>query len=177
MITRRMFGMSVLAVAASSRRLRAAGVDGKWEASTESPAGSMTTTFDLKSDGDKLSGVVSNEMMGESDIQDGKISGDKVSFVQVMKRGEREIRFKYEGAISGDEMELTRSMVRPGGGPQGGGGGGGRRAPGGGGGGPQGGGGQGGGRRAPGGGGGGGRAPGGGGGLGRPVTFTAKRVD
>ena len=34
------------------RSLRAAGVDGKWEASIESPMGAMTMIFDLKSDGE-----------------------------------------------------------------------------------------------------------------------------
>ena len=192
MITRRTFWMNAAAVAAGARLLRAAGVDGKWEATIESPMGPTTMTFDLKADGEMLSGAVANEMMGKSEIADGKIEGDKVSFVQVMQRGEREIRFKYEGTVSGDAMELTRSMVRPAGGApgqQGGGGGrargggqgpgGGNRGPGGGG--RPGGGGQGqGGNRGPGGGGQpGGRGQGQGGnrgGMGRPVTFTAKRV-
>ncbi len=182
MITRRTFWMSAAAVAASARSLRAAGVDGKWEATIEGPMGPMTMKFDLKADGDMLSGTIANEMMGESEIADGKIEGDKVSFVQVMRRGEREIRFKYEGTVSGDAMELTRSMDRPAGGAgQGQGGGGARRQRGGGQG--QGGGrGPGSGNRGPGGGGrpgGGGQGQGGnrgGGGMGRPVTFTAKRV-
>ena len=162
MITRRIFSLSVMAAAAGTRVLRAAGVDGKWEASIESPMGAMAMTFDLKSDGEKLTGSVGNEMMGESEIQDGKISGDEVSFVQVMKRGDREMKFKYEGKLAGDELELTRSMDGGGRGP----GGGGERGP------------RGGGR--PGGGGpggpGGGRGGRGGGGMGRPTTFTAKRV-
>ncbi len=174
MITRRMFSLSVMAAAASTRALRAAGVDGKWEASIESPMGAMTMTFDLKADGEKLTGSIGNEMMGESEIQDGKITGDEVSFVQVMKRGEREMKFKYEGKLAGDELELTRSMDGgggrgPGGGPGAGGGPRGARQGGGGG------------ERRPGGGGGqggpgGGRGGRGGGGMGRPTTFTAKRV-
>jgi hypothetical protein len=151
LITRRIFSLSVMAAAAGTRVLRAAGVDGKWEASIESPMGAMAMTFDLKSDGEKLTGSVGNEMMGESEIQDGKISGDEVSFVQVMKRGDREMKFKYEGKLAGDKLELTRSMDGGGRGP----GGGGERGPGG----P-----------------GGGRGGRGGGGMGRPTTFTAKRV-
>ncbi len=172
-MTRRTFWMSAAAAAASARVLRAAGVDGKWEAAVESPMGPMTLTFDLKADGEVLSGTIANEMMGESEIRDGKIADGKISFVQVMRRGEREIEFKYEGAVSGDAMELTRSMNRPAGGgpggpggrPRGGGQGQGGRGPGGG-------------NRAPGGGGPRGQGgPRGGGGMGRPVTFTAKRVN
>lgn len=172
-MTRRTFWMSAAAAAAGARVLRAAGVDGKWEASVESPMGPMTLTFDLKADGEMLSGTIANEMMGESEIREGKIADGKISFVQVMRRGEREIKFKYEGAVSGDTMELTRSMDRPagtggpGGRPRGGGQGQGQggRGPGGGNRGPDGG--------RPGGQGG----PRGGGGMGRPVTFTAKRVN
>lgn len=171
MITRRTFSLSVIAATAGTRVLRAAGVDGKWEASIESPMGAMTMTFDLRSDGESLTGSVGNEMMGESEIQDGKISGDEVSFVQVMKRGDREMKFKYEGKLAGDELELTRSMDGGGRGPGGGGRSGGGRGAGGR---------TGGGERGPGGGGqggpGGGRGGRGGGGMGRPTTFTAKRV-
>ena len=129
--------------------------------------------FDLRADGEALTGTVGNEMMGESQIEDGMVSGASVSFVQVITRGQRQIRFKYEGKLAGDELELTRSMQRPAGmGPGGGG-----RGPGAGGGngGP---GGQGGDRpQRQGGGQGGNRPPGGGrGGMGAPVTFTAKRV-
>ena len=182
MISRRAFALAVPALTTTLRRLGAAEVDGKWEAQIEGPQGSMVFTFDLKADGEALTGTVGNEMMGASEIQDGKISGDQVEFVQVMQRGDFQIRFNYAGKISGDEMELTRTTQRPGG-PGGGQGQGGARGPGGG----RGAGGPGGGRpgAAPGGGRGAGGAVGGRGaggpgggrrGAGRAMTFTAKRV-
>ena len=171
MITRREFGWAIPLAAASARRLRAANVDGTWEAEIESPRGPTVVRFVLRADADKLTGTVGNEAMGESEIQDGKVTGDQVSFVQVMTRGDFEMRIRYEGTVREDELELTRTMGRPpgarGGGP--GGQGPGRRVgpgpggPGGGGGGRPGGGGPGG--------------PGGNrGGPGRAVTFTARRV-
>lgn len=176
MISRRAFALAVPALATTMRRLRAAEVDGRWEAAIEGPQGSMVLTFDLKADGEALTGTVGNEMMGESEIQEGKISGDQVEFVQVMQRGNFQMRFTYAGKLSGDEMELTRTMQRPGGGQGPGGPGGGRGAGGPGGGRP--GGAPGGGRGA--GGAGGGRgaggAGGGGRGMGRAMTFIAKRV-
>ena len=186
MISRRAFAFAAPFAALSIRRLRASGVDGKWEGEVAGPGGPMVMVFDLKADGEALMGTVGNEMMGTSNIEDGKISGDAVSFVQVFSRGNRQIRFQYEGKLMGDEMELTRSMVRPAGmarggagGGQGGGAAGGRSQGGGQGGGArgQGGGarGQGGGARGQGGGAAGGRGQGGG--VGAPVTFTAKRVD
>lgn len=161
-ISRRAFALSVPMTAVCARRLSAAGVDGKWEAEIQSPRGATVVVFDLKSDGEALTGQLGNDMMGMSDIQDGKVSGDSVSFVQVTARGDFQMRFQYEGKVSGDEMELTRTMVRPAGGGPG-------RRPGGGarqGGGPR-----------PRGGQGGGQRPGGArGGMGGPMTFTAKRV-
>ena len=130
----------------------AADPTGKWEATVSGPRGDMAYVFDLKADGEALSGVISNDFIGESEISDGNVSGDTVSFKQKMERGERVITFSYTGKVNGDEMELTRTV-------EGMGGGGGRKdgpRPGAGPGGP-------GGQR--------------GGGMGREMTFTAKRVE
>ena len=164
MISRRAFAMIAPMTAASTLRLRAAGVDGTWEAEIDSPRGPMVLTFDLKSDGESLTGSIGNDLMGDVEIHEGKVSGNDVSFVQKQARGDFEIRMMYTGTVTGDEMELTRSVERPPGGRGGGRPGGGRP--------PQGG---------PGGGRGGarGQGPGGarrGGGFGRSVTFVAKRV-
>ena len=162
--------MSVPMPAASTLRLRAAGVDGKWEAEVDSPRGPVVLAFDLKSDGEALTGTIGNDLMGEVEIQEGKVIGDEVSFVQKQARGDFEIRMKYTGKVTGDEMELTRSVERPPGGRGGGRPGGGRPPQGGAGGGRGPGGARGGARR---------QGPGGarrGGGFGRPVTFVAKRV-
>ena len=168
MVTNRIFAAAALAVLAVSVSA-AAGVDGKWTAEVPGRQGPMETVFDLKADGDKVTGTISNDFMGESEIQDGKIKGDEISFKQVVEMG-RTLTFTYSGKIKGDEIEFTRTME----------GGFGGRGPGGGGPGARGGrrGGEGGegrvrgaeGRR---GGGGEGRR---GGGFGRPMTFTAKRA-
>jgi len=154
-----------LAAALLAAPLMAADATGKWEASVPGRGGEMTMTFDLKADGDALSGTVGNERMGESEITDGKVEGDTVSFKQVLEMGPRKMTFSYTGKIAGDEMELTRTMEgRPGGGPRG------EGRPGGGQGGP---GAEGGGPRGE------GRGPGGGrrgGGMGREITFTATRM-
>ncbi len=169
MISRRAFAMVVPMAAVSVRRLRAAGVDGKWKAEIENPRGTQVMMFDLKSDGDSLTGTVGNDRV-QFEIKDGRISGDEVSFVQTVMRGEMEFRFQFQGKVMGDEMQLTRTAQRPAGAPGGGRGPGGGRPPGGRGGGQRPAGGQGGAR---------GQGPGGarrGGGQGRGVTIVAKRV-
>lgn len=158
MISRRAFAVAVPGFAVSVIALRAAGIDGKWQADVPGRDGPVPVTFDLKAEGETLTGSISADVIGNTEIQEGKVDGETVSFVQVLARGQRQIRFKYEGKLAGDSLELTRTLVRPAGmaparpgaGP---GQGGGR---------PQGGpprGGQGGGR-----------------GLAAPLTFTAKRM-
>lgn len=161
---------ATLAAALLAAPLFAADATGKWEASVPGPRGDLDFVFDLSADGESLTGTVSNERMGESEITDGKVDGDTVSFKQKVELGPREVTFSYSGTIDGDEMELTRTVEGgPGrGGPGGGEGRRGPRAEGEGGGPPAGG--QGVGRGE-------GRGRGGrGGGMGREVTFTAKRM-
>ena len=99
-------------------------INGKWQAKMPGPMGEIEVLFDFQSDGDKLTGTVSNAMMGQSEIQEGKINGDQITFKQVMERG-RTITFAYSGKIQDGEIEFTRQIEGMGG--PGGGGPGGRR--------------------------------------------------
>ena len=92
----------------------AASIDGKYysERKMERDGQSFTIkqTFDLKSDGNKLEGKVS-QSFGEremsADVKDGKIDGDKFSFTTVMTMGEREVKATYEGKVDGDTIKGT----------------------------------------------------------------------
>lgn len=112
----KILAMTLTALAMASVQAIAADATGKWEAKIPGPRGEMAFVFDLNADGESLTGTISNEMMGESEITDGKVSGDEVSFKQVMERGDRKITFSYAGTVSGDEMTLTRTMEGMGGG-------------------------------------------------------------
>ena len=87
----------------------AADVTGKWIGSYESPRGTREMTYDLKADGDQLTGKVITAR-GESEIQEGKISGDEISFVRVLNMQDREIRMQHNGKVSGDEIQFTVTM-------------------------------------------------------------------
>ncbi len=94
--------VGVLAIAAF-----AADVTGKWKAEFQTPNGdTRTSIFNLKADGEKLTGSVENPR-GSTDIQDGKVSGDDVSFVVVRNFNGNEMKMRYKGKVSGDEMKLT----------------------------------------------------------------------
>ncbi|MCL4402942.1 MAG: hypothetical protein M1436_09820 [Acidobacteria bacterium] len=102
----------------------AASIDGKWvsERKIERDGETFTIvqTFDLKSDGAKLTGNVS-VVFGDRDpfqaeVQDGKIDGNKFNFVTVMSTPNGEFRVSYSGTVEGDI--LKGSAEREGGDPR-----------------------------------------------------------
>lgn len=79
-----------------------ADVTGKWKATVSGPDGQkMELTFDLKSEGEKLTGKVLSEM-GEMEIVDGKVEGDKISFAVAMQ----DMKIGHKGTVSGDKMQI-----------------------------------------------------------------------
>lgn len=88
--------------------LLAADVSGKWVAQAPGRDGqTREVTFNLKADGDKLTGTVSSPM-GDREISDGKVNGDEVSFSVAMEFNGQAVKVLYKGKVAGDEMKLTR---------------------------------------------------------------------
>ena len=96
----------VAALALFATGLFAADVTGKWSAEMQGRDGQKRVqTFDLKTDGEKLTGTVTSPM-GERPIVDGKVTGDDVSFaVEVEFNGEKR-KIQYTGKIVGDELKM-----------------------------------------------------------------------
>ena len=85
----------------------AADVDGKWKSEFTTPDGQVrTSTYTFKADGDKLTGTVGGRQ-GDTEITEGKISGDEISFIVVRNFGGEERKIQYKGKVSGDEIKLT----------------------------------------------------------------------
>ena len=94
----------ILTLSASSAY--AADLTGTWTGDfTVANGDSIHLLLTLKQDGAKLSGTVSGAQIGQMEISDGKVDGDKVSF-SVMYNG---MMIKNEGVISGDTIKLTAS--------------------------------------------------------------------
>ncbi len=110
---KRILFLSVCFVFAALTLAWAADVTGKWTAQVPGRGGqTRETTFNLKAEGTKLTGTVSG-MQGDVPITDGKIDGDNISFVTVVKFNDNEFKLVYKGKVSGDEIKFTR--VREGG--------------------------------------------------------------
>src|SRR5215813_954309 len=85
----------------------AADVTGKWTAQVPGQNGqTRETTFNLKADGDKLTGTVSGRQ-GDTPISDGKVSGDDISFTVVRNFQGNDIKLVYKGKVKGDEIAFT----------------------------------------------------------------------
>ena len=93
--------------------LRAADITGKWKAEFETQIGQLKYIYELKQDGDKLTGKAFRDREGEkmeTAIIEGKVSGDTVSFVEPLKIQDQDIRIEYTGKIAGDEIKFTRKV-------------------------------------------------------------------
>lgn len=84
----------------------AADITGSWKADLETPQGKVQVTYAFRQDGEKLTGTWQAAQSPTVDISDGKVIGDKVSFiVKVDPSGK--IAFPHEGTIKGDEIQLV----------------------------------------------------------------------
>jgi hypothetical protein len=94
--------------------VRAADIDGKWQAEFESQVGQQKCLLDLKSDGEKLTGKITSErgQMGktEAEIKNGKIVKDEVSFTETVKIQDQEITIEFKGKLVGNELKLHRKV-------------------------------------------------------------------
>jgi hypothetical protein len=107
------FFVSVVGVLAFVGAVRAADIDGKWKAEFDSQIGKQTYVFEIKADGEKFTGKISRDAQGqksEFDLKEGKIVKDEVSFVELLKVQDQELRVEYKGKIVGDELKLHRKV-------------------------------------------------------------------
>ena len=96
----------------------AADISGKWTAEFDSQVGLQKYTYEFAVDGANFTGKASANIAGadmESEIVDGKIDGDKISFTENLDYSGMALTITYTGTVSGDEMNLTRDVAGQGG--------------------------------------------------------------
>jgi hypothetical protein len=88
----------------------AADVSGTWTASFDTQIGKQDYTYTFKVEGTKLTGKAKSAN-GESELADGKIEGDKVSFVENLNLQGNPIKITYTGkVVSNDEIKFSRDV-------------------------------------------------------------------
>jgi hypothetical protein len=97
-------GLSAIAAAL----LIAADISGKWTGDMPGRGGeTMPTSFTFKADGDKLTGTMTGPQ-GDIPLQEGKITGDQLSFSTTLDFGGNSVKIVYKGAVAGDQIKMTR---------------------------------------------------------------------
>lgn len=93
----------------------AAGIEGKWTGETKmkGPRGreiNATVVLDAHASADGFIGTLSfgNAQRGGAEIENGQLHGDKVTFSTTVSDWNDDLKIKYEGTLSGDQLHLTR---------------------------------------------------------------------
>ncbi len=105
----RKLALALLFVTLGAVTCLAADVTGKWTASVETPRGTQNITFDFHADGATLTGKITTQR-GDSDISEGKIDGDNLSFTQTVNFNGNDMKINYTGKVDGDSIKFTRTV-------------------------------------------------------------------
>lgn len=103
----------ILTVALFALAIRAIAADatGKWSASVQGPQGDFTLTFNLKAEGEALTGTTGNDFTGDVAIANGKVAGDTITFDVTFDFGGNAATFHYKGEVGADAIEFTRTAT------------------------------------------------------------------
>jgi len=101
----------VFALMLSGRVVLAADITGKWTASFDTQIGQQDYTYDFVVKDTTLTGKFKSNL-AEGEILEGKVDGEKVTFVEILKFEGNEVRITYTGKIvSADEIQFTRQVA------------------------------------------------------------------
>ena len=89
----------------------AADFNGTWTAAIETQVGTQNYTYTFKVEGEKLTGKTKSQF-GESEITEGVVKGDDITFVENLNYEGMPLKITYKGKISGtDEIKFTRNVA------------------------------------------------------------------
>jgi len=91
---------------------QAADVSGTWTASFETQVGTQNYTYMFQVEGTTLTGTAKSNLVGEVTLTDGKVDGNKISFVENATYQGMPITFNYTGELVGDdEIHFMRELM------------------------------------------------------------------
>lgn len=89
----------------------AAEVDGVWEGIITVTGTDVPVRWTFKANGSELTGSVSQAGGPEIAIKNGKIDGNKITFLLSLEFQGNMLDINYSGVVSGDEMKLTGEVM------------------------------------------------------------------
>ena len=106
----RKMGIAALLCVFACAGALAADFNGKWSAEFDTQIGVQKYTYEFHVDGTKLTGKAVSER-GSTDIQEGTIAGDTISFVEVINFQGNDLRISYTGKMEVDQIKFTRKVA------------------------------------------------------------------
>ena len=102
----------VLAFLVAATPAFAADVDGKWSGTISvDGAGEFPVAFEFKADGTTLTGSTLSPDGMSVNIKDGKIDGDKITFLVSLDFGGMPLDIAYSGVVSPSELKMKADVV------------------------------------------------------------------
>lgn len=111
-MTQKSILLGAVIVAAMAAAAFAADVTGTWTATFDTQVGAQKYTYTFKVEGTKLTGKAKSELaMTETEITEGTVNGDDISFVENLNFQDMPLRIVYKGKVAGDDLKLTRVIL------------------------------------------------------------------
>jgi hypothetical protein len=109
----RLLVAGLLVVLGTAAPALAADATGTWKWTIERNGNTVESTLKLKQDGQKLTGTM-KRMDTESEIEDGKIAGDTVTFKVTREFNGNKFVLNYQGKVSADTIKGDIKFEREG---------------------------------------------------------------
>ena len=88
----------------------AADVDGTWTGTLDTPMGAVPVTFDFKAEGDKLTGTMIGMDGMKIPLSNGKVEGDKISYVVNIDAGGMPLELAWKGVVTPAEIKADMEV-------------------------------------------------------------------
>ena len=105
-MTRRILFATAVLCAIFAGAALAADISGNWSGTLQAGDNPVPLTFAFKQDGEKLTGTVTGPG-GPLPLNDGKVTGDKISFYVQTDMNGSPTKFMSEGTLKGEEITIT----------------------------------------------------------------------
>jgi len=107
------FSRALILTALTSVATLAYGADasGTWTASFDTQVGKQSYTYVFQVKGAALTGTAKGNLITDSVLSDGKVDGNKISFVEKGSYMGMALSFNYTGELAGDEIHFKRELM------------------------------------------------------------------
>lgn len=105
--------LTLAALALMATAVSASDFSGTWKAEFDTQIGVQKYVFTLKHDGSLVTGKASSEIAGEkreTELKDGKVERDVLSFVELLNFQGNELRIVYHGRVADQDLKFTREV-------------------------------------------------------------------